>query len=189
MLKKILIQVFILILIIIIFFFTYQKYFKKNLESEISITSDKKIEETTVAFDIKYLAKDSRGNRYEITADKSIVDQDNPDILNLVGVKAIFNSNNQNEITIKSINAKYDKANLNTEFFNSVELINKQNVINSDNLDLNFDKNIAIIYNNVKVKNNKSTMKADKVSYDLIKKVLKINMFDKDSDIEIKSNN
>ena len=107
----------------------------------------------------------------------------------MVGVKAILNSNNQNEITIKSINAKYDKANLNTEFFNSVELINNQNVINSDNLDLNFDENIAIIYNNVKVKNNKSTMKADKVSYDLIKKVLKINMFDKDSDIEIKSNN
>ena len=188
MFKKILIQVFILIIIILIFFFTYQKYFKKNLESDISTTLEKKIDKTKVAFNVEYLANDSKGNRYKITAEKSIVDQDNVNILNLFDVKAIFQSNNQNEITIESENAKYDKANLNTEFFNSVELINKQNVINSNNLDLNFDKNMAFIYNNVKVKNNKSIMEADKISYDLIKKVLKINMFDKDNDIEIKSN-
>ena len=189
MVKKIFIQVFISIIIILIFILTYNKYFKKNVDTEISTTFEKQTAETTVAFDVEYFANDNKGNTYRITAEKSIVDQNNLNILNLFNVKAIFQSKNQNEITIESKNASYNKVNLNTEFFGSVELINNQNKINSDNLDLNFDKNMAFIYNNVKFKNNRSTMEADKISYDLIKKVLKINMFDKDSDIEIKSNN
>ena len=189
MLKKKLIQLNILIIIILIFIFTYQKYFKKNIENEVIMFPDKSINEATVAFNIEYLASDEEGNSYKITAEKSIIDKNDINVLNLLEVKAVFISNNENKVTILSDNAKYDKINFNTQFFNSVELFNDQNIIYSDNIDLDFNENSAIIYNNVKFQNDNSTMKADKITYDLIKKVLKINMFDKDNDIKIKSNN
>ena len=66
--------------------------------------------------------------------------------------------------------------------------IYEQKKFNSDNLDLLFKNNKAIIYNNVKYFDNKIISSADEVEFDLIKGDINIKMFNKKEKVKILKN-
>ena len=60
-----------------------------------------------------------------------------------------------------------------------------KNTINSDNLDLNFQKDTILIYNNVVYEGLQGEIKADKVEIDLITKNSVISMNNSNKKIEV----
>ena len=93
---------------------------------------------------------------------------------------------NSDIIEITSKKANYNSVNYNTNFYQDVLVIFEGHQINSDNLDLFFDKNLGTIYNNIVYKNTNTTLIADKIDIDLITKDSKIYMIDETKKIKIK---
>ena len=97
-------------------------------------------------------------------------------------VVAIINIKNSTPIKISAKNALYNNVNYETNFYEDVLVSYENHAINSNNLDLIFQKNLATITNNIVYKNLNTKLQADKIEIDLITKNSKIfmnNKFDK----------
>ena len=81
----------------------------------------------------------------------------------------------RSEIYLTSDYAKYNYTNQNSKFFENVKIKYDEKVIYCDNLELEINKNIAIAYGNVLVKDKQSQMKAQIILMDIITKDLSIN--------------
>ena len=169
-------------------------YLKKviSLSHEIS-----KFEETTENFDedkknyiqnLSYSTIDSEGNIFSLNAETGEESPEDPNILILNNVTGKIKLKNKSEITIKSDYANYNSSTFDTEFYQNVTGIYEQKKFSSDNLDLLFKNNKAIIYNNVKYFDNKIISTADEVEFDLIKGDINIKMFDKKEKVKILKN-
>ena len=183
MAKSTIYQIFILIFIILIIFFTYYSFFySKNSSTSIikpneNINSQKFNEEVGSKIeDIYYVSKDEDGNSYEIIADNGELNQKSLDIIKLTNVKATINIKNSGIIYISSKNALYNRVNLNTYFYENVNLDYNEHIITSEDMNMNYvDKDIKIS-GNVNYVNNKNTLNADIIEMDMLTKVSKIYM-------------
>ena len=79
----------------------------------------------------------------------------------------------------------YNSINHDTKFFNGVSIHYSDHNIESDNLNLSFNKKIASISDNIIYKNLDNTLQADKIEIDLNTKNSKIFMYDKSKNIKI----
>ena len=92
---------------------------------------------------------------------------------------------NSENIEIYAKKALYNTLNHDTNFSNGVLINYSNHNIESENLDLSFDKKIAFIYKNIIYINLNTILRADKIEIDLITKDSKIFMYDKSKNIEI----
>lgn len=139
--------------------------------------------------DIEYFSKDGNGNQYVITSKTGETDITNPDIIFMTDVYAEITFAGTDSIKIRSLNAKYNNKNYETKFIKNVTLNYLEHQVNSENLDLSFEKNLASIYNSLIYQNADSTLKADRFEMDLITKDSKIFMNDKTKKIKAVINN
>jgi lipopolysaccharide export system protein LptA len=91
-------------------------------------------------------------------------------------VIATINLNASMPIKIYADNAIYNDINNNTNFYGNVLMTYNMHIINSDNLDLMFEKNLVVLSNNIIYKNLNTKLEADKVEVNLITKKSKIFM-------------
>ena len=151
------------------------KIVKKELKKKKN--SSEKIENLTK--EIEYVTSNKEGDIFKIFAKYGKTNIENSNILDLDTVNGVITSIKRSKIDIKSDYAKYNYENQNSEFYSNVEIKYDNKIITCDNLDLQIDNNYAIAYNNVKIKDNKSTMKAQIVTLNLITKDININSKDK----------
>ena len=135
--------------------------------------------------DIEYITSKSDGDIFKILAKSGRSNKKNPDILNLETVKGVVSSKKRSKIYISSNYAEYNYSNQNSKFYQNVVIKYEDKIITCDNFDLNISENIAVGYNNVIINDNLSSMKAQKITMNMITKDIKINSNDK---IEIKTN-
>ena len=90
---------------------------------------------------------------------------------------------NSGIVYISSRNAIYNRENLNTYFYDSVQLNFNDHDVNSDEIDMNYISKNLKIAGNVKYNNNRNYLKADVVEMDLLTKISKIYMKNKKSKI------
>jgi len=156
-------------------------YLNSNQEAnKEDINSNKEITENLV-----YKSKDAKGNKYLLKSKFGETNKENKNIILLNQVTAIIDLINRPPITIKADYAEYDYENLNTKFFDNVEIKHNSNIVRSDNLDLIFNENIANMYNNVFFKNNSSNAKADLINLNLLTGNVNIKMYEKNKKIEV----
>ena len=103
---------------------------------------------------------------------------DNIEILNLTNVEGLIFLTNKPPIIINSKFATHNKENFNTKFFQNVTVNHDNLVVESDNLDLIYDKNLVDLYNIVKINFDNNILKADKIVFDMLTKDISINMYD-----------
>ena len=187
--KKTIYQLSLVSLLIIITTIVYLIYFNEKEISGIKkeIVNNNEAEEGNTIEDLKYYSTDKQGNKYEIVADKGNLDKQNPDIIFMEDVSAIINLKDDDDIYIKSKNAKYNSKNHNTFFSENVDIAYKNHTLKSVYLDLSFEKNLVSIYENVNYFNDNSFLKADKAEIDLIKKNTKIFMIDPKKKVLVKN--
>ena len=180
---KSLIQSVIILVIITIVYFIYTFFLNKDQEvinlSKIDTNMDNKI------LDLKYNAIDEEGNSYIIESKSGKVSEKDKSILILKEVIGVIRVKNTENIMIVSDFAEYNKTTFNTYFYDNVKLTYDGHLINSDTLFMNYvDKNINI-KNNVVYQGDNNKLLADMVEIDLVTKLSKIYMLDKEKRVKV----
>ena len=177
----------------IIFFFLLFFYLKSNNKDTSIKENEKLIEEridsSNVIKDVSYVAKDSKGNMYNLMASEGIVDQKENDYIFLTNVKGTINFKDYNLIEISSDFGKYNVNNYDTIFSKNVMITYLDNTIKGEYLDFSWNKNLMIISKNVIFTNDKSSLKADVIEVDIRTKNVKISMYEENKKINIKTLN
>ena len=154
-------------------------------------TSDKELSNQTqnnLIKNLKYEVKLDQDNQYMITADFSEITYDNNvELVKMQKVIAIFIDKNNIPLTIISDRAIYNNSNYNTNFKNNVRIEYLDNVILADKMDLNFDKNMITIFDNVNYNGSQGTILTDVIKIDLITKKIDIYMNNTKDNVEIKT--
>ena len=187
--KKILIQLFLFSLFLFLSIFFFYKYFIKEPQIIKKNITNKNLHsknlETNLITDLRYFSIDDNGNKYEITSEFGEIGTDELDIILMTNVKAVINIYNSDPIIITSNFAKYNIKNYDTKFKENVLVKHVDNKLNGENLDLSFQNNLMVMYNNIIYQNSDTKLLADKIEIDLITKDSKIIMNDKKSKIKI----
>ena len=191
--KKSLIQLSLLFFIFAIIIIFYKSYFgnlsEVKIENAITKNSNKDIVKKGInqIGKVSYTSQDLDGNSYIVESDFGEYDQKKPDLILLTNVKATILTKNSEPITIYSNKSLYNNLNYNTNFYDEVQIIYKDQTIFSNNFDLIFNEKTGTIYNNVIYKNLNTMLHADKIDINLISKDSKIYMFDKSKKVKIKN--
>ena len=191
MLKKILIQIFLIIVIIVISILFYFKYINKsdqtNKDDKIK-TKNVELESIkgNVISDISYESQDFEGRKYLIKSHKGIVNKNNPNIIEMEKVNAKITLIDGTYITIESEYAFYDNIKFDTKFSKNIKVKHLEHIIKSDNLVLSFEGNQLEAFNNLTYENLDLIMFADKIIFDLKSKNTKIFNFD-NSNVKIQN--
>ena len=173
------IQGSILILILVIGYFTYDYLNKENFNNSNRIDSseEKEIkfnkgnfitEGSNKIIDLSYKSIDDNGNIYEINSSSGSIDADNENIL-----------------LLEKVDARYDKISLDTHFFEDVGLKYLNHNVASNDLFLEYSKKEVKISNNVKYFDENNYLIADEMKLDLITKISKIYMNNKEKKIKL----
>ncbi len=182
---------------IIIFLFLFLKntfYLNKSQIIEISESEQELFEETSDSSNknkknfiqnLNYSTVDSNGNHFNLNAEFGEESEEDVNILILKNVVGKIKVKDKSEIIIKSDYAKYNSSSFDTEFYQNVLGLYEEKKFYSDNLDLLFKNNKAIIYNNIKYFDNKIESTADEIEFDIIKGDIAIKMFNKKEKIKI----
>ena len=144
-------------------------------------TKDKSREnvQSNILHNIKYVSKDKFGNGYVIISDLGELSNDQPELISMTNVTATIDLNNSTPIKISAAKAIYNSINYDTKFYENVLVTYDEHIIKSDNLDLDFEKSLATVSNNIIYKNLNTKLQADKVVIDLITKNSRIFMNNK----------
>ena len=189
--NKILIQLFILISILLGVFLFYNKYIKSDNVSNKPIKSyqsqDLPKDDSNLIYNMNYNSKDIENNQYFINSESGTMSKNNSEFLmNVVNAKIILND--KTEINIYADNAIYNNMTYYTKFYGNVVAKHEANSIYSQTLDLNFEDNLATIYDDVLFENFNSKIKTDRVEFDLKTKNILVLMNDKKNMVNVTSN-
>ena len=196
--KKKIILLFIVVLTLIILNQFYFKNFDKdqlnNSNKNLDIKIEKeKLEEKSYSSNtienVKYSSSDPEGNEYTIIASEGEIDIKNSQTIFLKNVKATIKLKNSDIILISSGFAKYNAANLDTIFTESVVIENLQNKIIGEYLDFSMLRKTIIISKDVVFNNNSNVLKTDVIEIDIDTKNTKFYMYEKDKKVSIVKTN
>jgi len=189
------------IILIFLYFFIKSTFLKdqKNIvnldQDENKILEDKTIEElkvekdeTNIIENLSYISIDDEGNEYILKAKYGKESKKDSNIIILEEVVGIINLKDKSNIEIKSDFAKYNSITFDTNFYENVLGFFEESKVSSDNLDLFFKNNEAIMYNNIQYIDKNTLAVADEVSFNLLNGDVNIKMFDKNKKIQISKN-
>ena len=194
--RSLIIQIGIFTLILIIGYATFLYLNKNDINKSIDGTELKTIKETQIngqivksqvsnqILDLSYKSSDERGNIYQIKSVSGTIEDKNENVLILEDVTAKIVIKNYGTFLIESGKARYNKLNLNTHFFNNVNLYYLNHSIKSEDLFLKYINKEIRVSNNVVYKNQNNLLKADEIDIDMITKTSKIYMKDEKNKVK-----
>ena len=190
--KKTTIQILLIFLIFLFSTLFYLKYFKNSQkisenipkEEQQSITSQN--DNSTYIDNVNYISSDTRGNRYQITAEQAEIKIEDPDVMLLENVVAYIFNKDSDTAMISSNFGVYNSKNYDTIFSENVIILYPGHKITGEYLDLSFLKNLGTISKDVIYKGEKTSLFADKVEINLTTKDTKIFMDDKNKKVLVK---
>jgi len=182
--KKIrLVQLSLLLLGILIIFFTYKEN-KSSLEDKIITEAQEKIKdkidnqtEGDIFFNIEYSGLDLSGNRYVLKSEEAFTDKVNKDIINMKLVTAIFYFKDGTVLNVYSKTGVYNNKTLDMIFYGNVKADYIESKLYAEKAEYSNTKSFLTISENVVVKDEKGTMIADKLIFDIKKQTLNIAAF------------
>ena len=187
--KKTAIQTLLIFLIFLFLILFYLKYFKNSQKiSENIPKEDKQIinsqnDNSTYINNVNYISSDTRGNRYQVTAELAEIKIEDPDVMLLENVVAYIFNKDSDTTTITSNFGVYNSKNYDTIFSENVIILYPGHKITGEYLDLSFLKNLGTISKDVIYKGEKTSLFADKVEINLTTKDTKIFMDDKNKQV------
>jgi LPS export ABC transporter protein LptC len=189
--RKTVVQILLIFLIILISSLFYLKYFdnkpedpkeKKTLE-KININQN---QSSTYIDNIDYISSDTKGNKYQLTAEQAEIKVENSDVMFLENVKAYIYIKDSDVIKITSDFGKYNSKNYDTIFSKNVIVIYPGHKITGEYLDFSFLNNLGTISKNVIYSGDKKNLFADKIEMNLTTKDTKLSMNDSNKKVLIK---
>ncbi len=161
---------------------------KEEVKEDNQNNSVSSSETKNLVKDVEYRSIDEKGNNFYLLANSGKSNIDNKDILDLVNVRGEITSDNRDTIYIVSDYAQFNSVNSNSKFYDNVVINYQEKQITCLNFDINMETSKAIAYNDVKITDPKSIMKAGLVEFDLKTKNININPESLTKDIQVISN-
>ena len=182
------IQLILLALGSLIIFFTYygekKNYSGKILPPETQDKIKKQLNEKSAEgdtfFNISYSGLDLSGNRYVLKSKEAKTFSENKEIVNMKFVEAIFYFKDETVLNIRSNEGIYNNRTLDMTFEGDVKAIYEKSELFANKAEYSNSKSFLIVSDNVKVKDAKGTVVADKLLFDINEQTLKIASFDED---------
>ena len=190
--KKTTIQILLIFLIFLFSTLFYLKYFKnsqkisENIPKEEQQIITSQNDNSTYIDNVNYISSDTRGNRYQITAEQAEIKIEDPDVMLLENVVAYIFNKDSDTAMITSNFGVYNSKNYDTIFSENVIILYPGHKITGKYLDLSFLKNLGTISKDVIYKGEKTSLFADKVEINLTTKDTKIFMDDKNKKVLVK---
>ena len=190
--KKTAIQILLIFLIFLFSILFYLKYFKnsqkisENIPKEEQQIITSQNDNSTYIDNVNYISSDTRGNRYQITAEQAEIKIEDSDVMLLENVVAYIFIKDSDTIMITSNFGVYNSKNYDTIFSENVIILYPGHKITGEYLDLSFLKNLGTISKDVIYKGEKTSLFADKVEINLTTKDTKIFMDDKNKKVLVK---
>ena len=182
--KKLRITQFILLISgLLIIFFTYINKEKFPSEKFINIETQEKIEkqlsnqEGDVFFDIEYTGLDLAGNRYVLKSKEAITDKLNQERIKMKNVEAIFYFKDDTILKVWSEEGTYNNRTLDMIFKRNIKALYEGSELYAQRADFSNSNGYLTITEDVKVKDFRGTMVADKLLFDIKKQTLDIASF------------
>ena len=183
------------IIFLSIFLFYYNFFYKKNYQKQIKteiineVTPDNFKEDTetnkSVILNLEYKSSDAFGNEYILKANSAEILPDDEENLKLIDVRAVIYLKDKTPINISSDFAFHNKNSFDTNFFSKVEIKHDEFDIESENLDLLYASNLVSLYNVKQFVYRESSLKVDKINFDILTKDLSMNMYKNNEKINI----
>ena len=174
-----------LFLILATYFF-YPKIIKnKFLEEEtvkddVSKTALTDSKERNTFENVEYKGLYDTNKSFKVKANKAYILIKDPDIIYMTNMHVTLDMDDGKVIIITSDKGIYNKVSYDCFFENNVKAIDGKTTVLAENLDLLATEDSAAVYNNVFLTNDKGTLRADKVYYDLETKHYQVSMFSDD---------
>jgi len=191
--KKTVIQILLIFLIFLFSILFYLKYFKNSQkipenipkEDKQNITSQN--DNSTYIDNVNYISSDTRGNKYQITAEQAVIKSEDSDVMFLENLIAYIFIKDSDTIMITSNFGEYNSKNYDTIFSENVIILYPGHKITGEYLNLSFLKNLGTISKDVIYKGEKTSLFADKIEINLTTKDTKIFMDDKNNKVLVKA--
>ena len=179
--KKTIMQIIMVFLIFLISLLFYLKYFKKSSKIVKNNTVLEKMNiypesSSTYINNIDYISSDSKGNKYQLTAELAEIKKEDPSLMFLENVIAYIYSKNSDTIKITSNFGKYNTSNYETIFLDNVIITQPGRKITGEYADFSMGKNLGTITTNVIYTGDEKILFADKIEMNLTTKDTKIFM-------------
>ena len=178
-------------ILVVIFYYNSRKSEQVTLTIENENSGnieDENYTSSNILKNVKYSAKDINGNQLVIEAEGGEIDTSNKNIIFLTDVKAQITLNNSDNIKITSNFGKYNINNYDTIFSKKVIINYLDNNITGEYLDFSLERSSLIASKNIIYSNDESILKADVITMDIKTKDIKIQMYDNNKKVNIKSN-
>ncbi len=177
-------QIILFILGIFIIFYTY--YNRSQLEQIITPENQKKISNSLkdqnndsidVFYDIKYSGIDLAGNRYILTSKEAINNKTNPELVNMKFVEVNFYFKDDTILNVFSDSGVYNNKTLDMLFEKNVKAFYEGSELYADKANYSNIESFLEISDNVTVSDQRGTLIADKLLFDIKKQKLNIISF------------
>ena len=177
-----LIQLTMLILGILIIFFTYLGKNEKQENKIITKETQEKIKEQMqlqnqqgdVFYNIEYSGLDLAGNRYILKSKEAISDKNNPAIVYMKFVEAVFYFKDNTVLNVWSEKGIYNNKTLNMNFENNVKANYEGSELFAQKAEYSNLKSYLTISEDVKINDIRGAIVADKLLFDIKKQTLNI---------------
>ena len=180
--KLIIIQISLLIVGSLIILFTYSDLNVSDKEKIITSETQKKIDEQLknesqdgdIFFNIEYSGLDLAGNRFILKSKEAFNKKANEEIVNMKFVEAFFYFKDGTILEILSDSGVYNNKTLDMNFDGNVMAKYEGSELFAQKAEYSNSKSFLKISDNVKVKDYRGTMFADKLFFDIKKQTLNI---------------
>ncbi len=183
--KLLIIQIFLFLSGLIVLVFTYYgKGTNKNQiiteNNKYRVIDQKRSEDNDkdVFYNIEYAGIDFSGNRYRIKSKEARYSEESTDIVNMKYVEAVFYFKDNSLLKIFSDKGIYNNKTLDVKFEDNVKATHKNSKLFAENAEFSNSKEFLIISDKVKIIDNRGSIKADKLKFDLKNQTLDISSFD-----------
>ena len=179
------VQLSLLIFGILVIFFTYQNKEKDN-DKILSIETKQKILDRNptkknvgnIFYNVEYSGLDLAGNRYVLKSKEASNDQNNDIIVNMLYVEGNFYFKDGKILNIFSDKGIYNNKTLDMVFVDNVKAFYEGSELYAQKAEYSNSESYLSITDDVKVKDIKGTINADKLFFDIKKQTLDIASFD-----------
>jgi lipopolysaccharide export system protein LptA len=178
-------QISLLILGTLIIFFTYsdkkspleEKIVTKENQEKIKNQLSDQSQAGDIFYNIEYSGLDLAGNRYILRSKEAYTEKKIQEIVNMKSVEAIFYFKDNTVLEVWSNQGIYNNKTLNMIFEGNVKGIYEESELFAERAEYSNSNGFLTISNNVKIKDIKGTMVADKLLFDIKKQKLNIASF------------
>ena len=188
--KKLLsIQLGLLFIGLLFFLFTYK--ININQKEILTLENQKKIlenfdnkdqtkNEGNVFYNIEYSGLDLAGNRYILKAKSAVSKNSNENLIEMTGVNATFYFKDETILKIKSDFGEYNNSTLDIKFQKNIKAEYEKTSLEAQFAEYSNSGGFLNISDDVKINDIQGNLFADKLSFNVKNKMLKIKTFNED---------